>query len=34
MGKGDIDMVQIKYDIVGSFLRPEAIKEFKLKILK
>ena len=23
MGKGDIDMVQIKYDIVGSFLRPE-----------
>ena len=27
MGKGDIDMVQIKYDIVGSFLRPEAIKK-------
>ena len=33
MGKGDFDMIQIKYDIVGSFLRPEAIKnaraEFK-----
>ena len=27
MGKGDFDMIQIKYDIVGSFLRPEAIKK-------
>ena len=29
MGKGDFDMIQIKYDIVGSFLRPEAIKRFE-----
>ena len=28
MGKGDFDMIQIKYDIVGSFLRPEAIKKW------
>ena len=37
MGKGDFDMIQIKYDIVGSFLRPEAIKkaraEFKSCLL-
>lgn len=34
MGKGDFDMIQIKYDIVGSFLRPEAIKKARAEFKK
>ncbi len=32
MGKGDFDMIQIKYDIVGSFLRPEAIEKSESRV--
>ena len=36
MGKGDFDMIQIKYDIVGSFLRRRQLKkrEQSLKVVQ